>query len=54
MVKTVHLITEVPPDREVRIMLPEDAPVGPAEVHLTLRPVASSAARTVGDLAQSE
>jgi hypothetical protein len=54
MLKTLHLITEIPPDREVRIVLPDDVPVGPAEVSLTLRPVAGAAARTLGDLAQSE
>jgi len=54
MVKTITLSTDVPPDREVRLVLPDDVPPGPAEIVIVVAPRASAATRTLGDLAHSE
>ena len=54
MVKTISLITEVPPNREVRITLPSDVPIGPAEIVVVVASRASGATQTFGDLLDSE
>jgi len=53
MVRTINLTTDIPLNRELRIMLPPDVPPGPAELVLV---VASRErrTRTLGDLAHSE
>ena len=54
MVKTVSFKTDVPANHEVRVILPDDVPVGPAEFVLIVIPKGASAGRTLGDLAESE
>ncbi len=54
MIRTIHLTTEIPPDREVRLVLPPDVPVGPAEVVVQVTSPAPSKVSTLGDLARSE
>ena len=54
MFRTINLTTEIPPDREVRIQLPDDVPPGPAEMVLVIASQVSTAGRTLGDLAGSE
>ncbi|MBI5651836.1 MAG: hypothetical protein HZC40_15565 [Chloroflexi bacterium] len=50
--RTINLMTDVPADHQVRITLPNDVPVGPAEMVIV---VASRATTefTLGDLARS-
>jgi hypothetical protein len=52
MVRTINLTTDVPADHQVRITLPNDVPIGPAEMVIV---VASRVATefTLGDLARS-
>ena len=54
MVKTVNLTADVPPNREVHIILPADVPVGPAEIVIVVASRASAPAHTLGDLRRSE
>ncbi len=54
MVKTISLTVDVPPDREVRLVLPDDVPTGPAEVVVVIASHADVAESTLGDLAKSE
>ena len=54
MVKTISLTADVPPDREVRIVLPDDVPTGPAEIVVVVASRTLDAAHTLGELAQSE
>ena len=54
MVKTVNLTANVPPNREVRITLPTDVPLGPAEIVVVVASRAATSARTLGDLLRSE
>jgi hypothetical protein len=53
-VKAVSLTTEVPPNREVRITLPDDVPVGPAEIVVVVASLAPAKVATLGDLLRSE
>ena len=54
MVKTINITADVPPNREVRLTLPADVPVGPAEIVVVVASRAVAPARTLGDLARSE
>ncbi|MEK7784335.1 MAG: hypothetical protein AAB658_02770 [Chloroflexota bacterium] len=54
MVKTVSLTADVPPNREVRITLPVDVPIGPAEIVVVVASRANKVANTLGDLLHSE
>jgi hypothetical protein len=54
MVRTINLTTDIPLNREVRIMLPPDVPTGPAELVVVVAPRAGFTAKTLGDLAHSE
>ena len=54
MFKTINLTTEVPPSREVRIKLPDDIPLGPAEMVVIVASQAPTTGHTLGDLAHSE
>ncbi len=54
MIRTISLTTDVSPKREVRIVLPSDVPLGPAEIVVVMVSRPSAAARTLGDLARSE
>lgn len=53
MVKTVNFRAEIPADRELRISLPNDVPVGSAEIVLTISSPAPPVAK-LGDLLNSE
>ena len=54
MVKTVNLSAEIPPSRELRVTLPGDVPVGPAEIVLVVSSPTETGASTLGELAESE
>ncbi len=54
MVKTFTLTTEVLPDREVRVTLPADVPLGPADIVVVVAPHTTPAVRTLGDLLASD
>lgn len=54
MVKTINLTTNVAPNREVRITLPTDVPLGPAEIVVVVASHATAVTRTLGDLLRSE
>jgi hypothetical protein len=54
MVKTISLKAQVTADHQVCITLPEDVPVGPAEIVLVVVPEGISLAHTLGELADSE
>jgi hypothetical protein len=53
MVRTISLTTDIPLNRELRIMLPPDMPTGPAELVVVVAP-RERPFRTLGDLARSE
>lgn len=53
MIKTINLTTDVPLDRHVQILLPDDVPVGPAEFVIVVASHAPVPPKTLGDLAQS-
>ncbi len=52
MVKTFSLTADVPPDRQVHLVLPDDVPTGPAEIVVVVASHASTV-HTLKDLAQS-
>lgn len=52
MVKTFSITADVPPDRGVRIVLPNDVPIGPVEIVVVVAS-RSGSAQTLGDLARS-
>ena len=54
VVKTINLTVDVPETREMRIVLPEDVPVGPAEIVVVVASYVSGGLHTLGDLARSE
>jgi hypothetical protein len=54
MFRTINLTTEVPPNREVRIQLPDDIPPGPAEMVVVVASHTATTGHTLGDLARSE
>lgn len=54
MVKTISLTLEVPANREVRIVLPDDVPAGRAEIVIVVASNAATAGPTLSSLAQSE
>lgn len=54
MVKTVNVTADIPPNRELRITLPTDVPVGPAEIVLVVSTAEHMSARTLGDFGSSE
>lgn len=55
MVKTINLNADIPADRELRITLPADVPVGRAEIVLVVSsPEPPSVGRTLGDFRNSE
>lgn len=54
MVKTLRVHAEVPPDREVRILLPADVPIGPAEITVVVVPDGRERLPKLRDLARSE
>jgi len=54
MVRRVEISTEIPPDREMTITLPDDVPIGPADVVVLVDSKEENGVRTLGDLAASE
>ena len=54
MITTLNLTTEVPPNRELHITLPNDVPTGPADIVIVVAPQHPPAAHTFGDLLNSE
>jgi hypothetical protein len=54
MLKTITVTTEITPERELRIALPADTPLGPAEVVVVVSSAARRSERTFGDLLRSE
>lgn len=54
MLKTIRVTTEITPDREIRITLPDDTPVGPAEIVVVVAPHSRQETATFGDLLRSE
>lgn len=53
MVKTLNLNLRIPATREVRIKLPSDVPVGPADVQVTVSSKGDEPGHTLGELADS-
>jgi hypothetical protein len=51
---TVTLTTDIPANREVKLTLPSEVPTGPVQIVLTIEPVPSRPAKTLGDLLDSE
>lgn len=54
MVKKVTLNTEIPANRELRVTLPGDVPIGSAKIVITVSPSGSSTSATFSDLLSSE
>ncbi|NIW98541.1 MAG: hypothetical protein GWN13_09925 [Phycisphaerae bacterium] len=54
LIRTINLMTEVLPDREVRITLPSDVPLGPAEIVVVVASRAGATAPSLGNLLHSE
>lgn len=54
MTKTLRMNAEIPPDRSVTIILPEDVPVGPAELTVVVSSGEMPKVQTLGDLLASE
>jgi hypothetical protein len=54
MVKTVNLNAEIPPSRELHLTLPDDVPIGPAEIVLVVSSRMAAGTSTLGELAKSE
>jgi hypothetical protein len=54
VVRTVNLHADIPADRELRIILPADVPVGPAEIVLVVSSADRFSGRTLGDFERSE
>jgi hypothetical protein len=54
MLKTIRVTTEITADREVRIRLPEDTPLGPAEIVVVVAPQSPQVIQTFDDLLRSE
>ncbi len=54
MLKTITITTEITPDREVHLTLPDDTPLGPAQIVVVVAPTTSRVGQTFGDLLNSE
>lgn len=54
MMKTMTLTTNVPPDREVRLILPSDVPLGLADIVVVVASRITTEVHTLGDLLQSD
>ncbi len=53
MTKTIQLTTEVPDNRQVKITLPGEIPVGPAQLTVSIQTPPESTPSKLGDLLQS-
>lgn len=54
MSKTLTLHGEIRPDHTLTVTLPDDLPVGPAKITVTVEAEDSSMIRTLGELANSD
>lgn len=54
MIKTISISATVPPNREVKIVLPDDVPPGPAEITIIVAAHSRPKLATLGDLARSK
>ena len=54
MIRTINLTTDVPADRQMHILLPDDVPTGPAEIIIVVASHAPNIPKTLGDLGKSE
>jgi len=54
MVTTLNLNADIPPNRELRITLPSDVPLGPAEIVLVVSSPAAVEVSTLEELLNSE
>jgi len=54
MVKRIRVDAEIPPNRELRVMLPSDFPTGPAEIEVVVSSPGEPSVRTCGDFLSSE
>jgi len=54
VVKTVNITTDIPASRELRITLPPDVPLGPADIVVVVSSPRVANGRTLGDFADSE
>ena len=54
VVKTVNITTDIPSSRELRITLPPDVPMGPADIVVVVSSPDVANGRTLGDFADSE
>jgi len=54
MVSEVHFRTDIPPNREILFRVPEDVPLGPADIQVLVTPQEREGTRSLGDLAGSE
>ncbi len=54
MAKTVNLSAEIPPNRELHITLPDDVPIGPAEIVLVVSTSTRPSDSTFGALVSSD
>jgi hypothetical protein len=55
MTRTINVTADIPANRELRITLPPEVPLGPAEIVLMVSSASTSApSSTLGELANSE
>jgi len=54
MVRTINLVADVPPSRELHITLPADVPPGRADIVIVVASHAAAVGHTLGDLGRSE
>ncbi|MCS6909267.1 MAG: hypothetical protein NZM11_01675 [Anaerolineales bacterium] len=54
MIRTITISTDVPPSREVKITLPADVPVGPADLVVVVAAREIPTVHTLGELLNSE
>ena len=54
MIRAINLSGEIPENRELRVILPADIPIGPAEMVLVVSLRASPKAATLGEFLASE
>lgn len=51
---TIRISTEITAEREVRITLPADTPLGQADIVVVIAPQATAVPKTLGDVLHSE
>ena len=54
MSKTLNIKADIGPDREIRVTLPDDIPVGPAEITMIVNSVEEDNLPTLGEFLESE